>query len=212
MTVATIILAASGAAALADTEGVPVVRLLADVAWSGVATPVVICSPDPDGSVAAALTGSEATLLTESAGAVGPVEQLGLAIAAAARLVAGTDAAILWPARMAWVDAGTVTTLIAAHGQQRGAVILPAWRGVTGQPVLVPLIHLDALRSLATDVALDDLPAALEATGVPLLVLETGDPGVTHDASLPRGEMPPYEGPPEPPDAHAHEWGDEIAR
>ena len=30
---------------------------------------------------------------------------------------------------------------------------------------------------------------------------------MTHDVSTPRADLPPYDGPPEPADAHAHEWG-----
>jgi hypothetical protein len=37
--------------------------------------------------------------------------------------------------------------------------------------------------------------------------IDTGDPGVTHDVSVMRAELPLYQGPPEPADAHAHEWG-----
>ena len=52
MTVAAVILAASPASALADADGTPAIRRLADVAWAGGATPVVVCSSDPDGAVA----------------------------------------------------------------------------------------------------------------------------------------------------------------
>jgi hypothetical protein len=38
-------------------------------------------------------------------------------------------------------------------------------------------------------------------------VLETGDPGVIHDVSVTRAELPPFDGPPAPFDAHEHEWG-----
>jgi CTP:molybdopterin cytidylyltransferase MocA len=212
MTVAAIILVATTSAARSHPGGAPLARRLADVAWSGGATPVVICSADPDGAVAAALSGAEATLLAEPAEvAVGPVGRLVLGIEEAARLVAGTDAAIAWPAHMSWVDAGTVTTLIAAHGEHRGAVIRPAFHGAPGHPLLVPVACTDALRALGAGAVLDDLPDGLAAAGMPVVVVETGNPGVTHDMSVPEGEMPSYEGPPEPPDAHAHEWGDEIA-
>ena len=44
----------------------------------------------------------------------------------------------------------------------------------------------------------DDLFADLEAAGVPFRVVETGDPGVIHDVSTARADLPPYDGPPEP--------------
>ena len=53
----------------------------------------------------------------------------------------------------------------------------------------------------------DELFADLAATGAPARTLETGDPGVTHPGTVARADLPPYDGPPEPADAHAHEWG-----
>jgi CTP:molybdopterin cytidylyltransferase MocA len=121
--------------------------------------------------------------------------------------VTDTEAALVFPARMAWIDAETVTTLIAAHGATRDAVIRPTWNGVDGWPALVPVQHLASLRRLASDRMPDELLTDLEAGGVPLCRVESGDPGVTHDISTARTDLPAYDGPPEPADAHAHEWG-----
>ena len=207
MTVAAVILAASPASALADADGTPGVRRLADVAWAGGATPVLVCSFDPDGAVAAALANAEVTLVEPVDPARGPVGQIVNGVGAAATLVTDTDAALVWPARMAWVDAETVTTLIAAHGEDRSTVLRPAFDGEAGWPVLLPLRHLDALAALGVDRMPQDLLADLEDAGVPFRLVETGDPGVTHDVSTSRADLPPYDGPPEPADAHAHEWG-----
>ncbi|HEY3333780.1 MAG TPA: NTP transferase domain-containing protein [Candidatus Limnocylindrales bacterium] len=207
MTVAAVILAASPGSALADADGTPGVRRLADVAWAGGATPVIVCSFDPDGAVATALANAEATLVDPVDAARGPVGQIVNGVRAARTLVTDTDAALVWPARMAWVDAETVTTLIAAHGQDRATVLRPAFGGEPGWPALVPLRHLDALSALGPDRMPPDLLADLERAGVPFRTVETGDPGVTHDVSTPRSGLPPYDGPPEPADAHAHEWG-----
>ena len=164
MTVAAVILAASPASALADADGTPGIRRLADVAWSGGATPVVVCSFDPDGAVTAALANSEATLVDPVPPERGPVAQIVNGIEASVRLVAETDAALVWPARLAWVDAETVTTLIAAHGDDRESVTRPAWQGEPGWPALVPVRHLGAFAALdATRMPnelLDDLEAA----------------------------------------------------
>ena len=78
-----------------------------------------------------------------------------------------TDAVLVWPARLAWVDAETVTTLIAAHGEDRAAVVRPAYQGEAGFPVLLPVAHRDALPALAADRMPDDLFADLEAAGLP---------------------------------------------
>ena len=50
-----------------------------------------------------------------------------------------------------------------------------------------------------------------EAAGVPARAIELGDPGVTHDASVPRDQLPAYLGPSEPAAAHTHEWGAALA-
>jgi CTP:molybdopterin cytidylyltransferase MocA len=207
MTVAAVILAASPASALADADGTPGVRRLVDVAWSGGATPVAVCSFDPDGAVAAALANSEVTIVEPADPAGGPVAQIVNGIRAARSLTIDTDAALVWPARMTWVDAETVTTLIESFGDDRASVIRPAWDGDPGWPILLPLRHLEAFAGLPPTRMPGDLFADLEAAGVPFRVVETGDPGVTHDVSTPRAELPPYAGPPEPADGHAHEWG-----
>ena len=151
MTVAAVILAASPNSALADAAGTPAVRRLADVAWAGGATPVVVCSFDPDGSVAASLANTEVTLADPAPSEGGPVGQIVNGVEAATRLVSGTEAALVWPARLAWADAETVTTLIAAHGEDRSTVVRPAYRGEPGFPALLPVVHLDAFRGLAVD-------------------------------------------------------------
>ena len=206
MTVAAVILAASPASALADADGTPGVRRLSDIAWAGGATPVLVCAFDPDGAVAAVLANAEVTLVDPADPAGGPVGQMVNGVRAAVTLVTDTDAALVWPARMAWVDAETVTTLIAAHGEDRSTVLRPAYGGEPGWPVLLPLRHLDALAALGVDRMPSDLLVDLEGAGVPFRVVETGDPGVTHDVSTPRADLPPFDGPPEPA-AHAEEWG-----
>jgi CTP:molybdopterin cytidylyltransferase MocA len=207
MTVAAVILAASPATALADADGTPGARRIADAAWAGGATPIVVCAHDPDGAVARSLGTAEVTLVDPVAAEAGPVGQIVNGIDAAATLVADTDAALVWPARLAWVDAETVTTLIAAHGLDRASVIRPSYGGDAGWPVLIPLAYLEALRALSAARMPGELIADLVATGVPFTALETGDPGVVHDVDTPRADLPPYDGPPQPADPHEHEWG-----
>ena len=207
MTVAAVILAATPASAVADADGTAASRRLADVAWAGGATPVVVCSFDPDGVVGAALANAEVTLVDPVAPELGPVAQIANGIDAACRLVTSTRAALVWPARLAWVDAETVTSLIAAHGEDRGTVVRPTYRGQPGFPALVPVAHLATLRGLSSDRMPDELLDDLVAAGVPSRMLETGDPGVVHDVAVARTDLPPYDGPPEPADPHAHEWG-----
>ncbi len=210
MTVAAVILSATAEGALADTLGQPRVRRLVDLAWSGGALPIVVLSPDPDGTVAATLAGSEAVHGLPAPEAGGPVGQMVHGIELAAGQVGETTAALLWPARMTWVGPETVTSLIESHGADTAVVLRPTWRGEPGWPVLVPIAHLDALRAIPPD---QMPPAIVEAlvAAVPARLVELGDPGVVLGADTPPADLPPYEGPPEPPAGHVHEWGADVA-
>src|SRR4051794_8895381 len=161
MTVAAVVLAASPASALVDADGTPGVRRIADTAWAGGATPVVVCAPDPDGAVAAVLANSETTLVPPVAPGGGPVGQIVNGIEAASRLVSETDAALVWPARLTWVDAETVTQLIEAHGsgRVRETVLRPAFGGEAGFPPLIPVAQLVTLAALGRARLLCDLLA-----------------------------------------------------
>lgn len=210
MTVAALILSASAEGALADTLGQPRVRRLVDIAWSGGALPVVVVSPDADGAVQSALAGSEATYGEPASHGGGPVAQMIRGAEMAMAEVTDTTAFLIWPARMVWVGPETVTSLIEAHGTDLGAVLRPAWHGDPGWPVLVPTTSLGALRAIGPDrmppSVIDDLIAA-----VPSRIVEVGDPGVHFDAETAFADLPDYEGPPEPPAGHVHEWGDDVA-
>lgn len=212
MTVAAVVLAASPESALADVEGQARVRRIADAAWSGGALPIVVVSFDPDGAVAAALAGASVTLAEPVPKPDGsPGRQMARGIEVAAALVSEVDAALIWPARMVWVGPETVTSLIEAHGVDLGTMLRPAYQGEAGWPVLVPRERASNLASVAPDRMPDDIIADLVAAGVPLRALELGDPGVVHDASVPRDQLPPYVGPSEPAAPHRHEWGAALA-
>ena len=129
----------------------------------------------------------------------------------AAAEVRETTAVLLWPARMTWVGPETITSLIEAHGPDPATVLLPGWQGEPGWPVLVPLAHLDALRAIAPDrMPLDvihDLVAA-----VPARVDRGRRPGRhPRRRTPPAADLPAYEGPPDPPAGHTHEWGADVA-
>jgi hypothetical protein len=76
--------------------------------------------------------------------------------------------------------------------------------------VLVPLTHLEALRGISPELMPLDVIHALVGS-VPARVIDVGDPGVIHDAETPLAELPSYEGPPDPPAGHTHEWGADVA-
>ena len=206
VTVAACILAASPDSALREVDGTPNVRRLVDLAWAGGAMPVIVVVPDPDGAVAAALAGAPVVLGVPAPFELGPAGQMARAIDLALAEVDATDAALLWPARMGWLDAETVTSLIEAHGTDRGTLLRPAFRGEAGWPILVPVGNLAALRALPADLMPPAISDAL-AVATPSRTVELGDPGIVLGLDTPRDDLPPFEGPPEPAAGHRHEWG-----
>jgi CTP:molybdopterin cytidylyltransferase MocA len=209
MTVAAVILSATAEGALTDTLGQRRVRRLVDIAWSGGALPVVVISPDDGGAVAAALVGSEAIYGAPAAVEAGPAAQMVRGAEVALAEVRDTSAFLVWPARMVWVGPETVTSLIETHGVSSGEILRPAWNGTAGWPVLVPIGALDALRGVGADRMPPDVVEELTRS-VPARLVEVGDPGVVHDAETRFADLPPYDGPPDPPAGHTHEWGDGV--
>jgi len=211
MKVAAVILAASAESALADADGIPSVRRIADLAWSGGATPLVVVSVDADGAVAAALAGAAVTLAEPAPTDQGPAAQMSRGAQVARSEVVETDGVLLWPAGMTWVGPETVTSLIELHGSAPDRILRPTWEDEAGWPVLLPLAAVERLSTIAADrlpaVVIDDLVAG----GIEVRAVDLGDPGVTHDRTTPRADLPPYLGPPEPAAGHVHEWGSAAA-
>jgi len=212
VTVAAVVLAATPAAALADADGIPRVRRIVDSAWSGGAVPIVVVSFDPDGAVAAALGGSEATLAEPVPQPEGmPVRQVRRGIEVATAAVRGVDAALIWPAALSWVGPETITSLIEAHGLDPSTMLRPAFQGDPGWPVLLPTEHAPALADVDPKASPDAMVEALGGRGIAARDIDLGDPGTTHDGSIPRDQLPAYVGPLEPVAPHSHEWGAALA-
>ncbi len=209
MTVAAVILPESADEALAPTVGQPRVRRLADLAWAGGALPIVVVAHDPDGLVATALAGSEASQAASMAEATGALGDLRAGLVKAMAEVHDVSGSLVWPARMAWVGPETITSLIEAHGMDPGTLLRPAWRGEPGWPILVPTAGSAAIEALAAGLGLDLVVDALAAT-LPTRIVDVGDPGVTHDVATALDALPAYEGPPDPPGGHRHEWGEDV--
>lgn len=212
MTVAAVILAATPESALADADGVPRVRRIVDSAWSGGALPVIVVSFDPDAAIAAALAGAAVTLAepVPKPGGV-PVTQIRRGIQVARDTVREVDGALVWPASMTWVSPETVTSMIEAHGIERQTVLRPSYDSEDGWPVLIPTAHVAKLDGVALDRMPDEIVADVVAAGAPTRSIPLGDPGTTHDGSIPRDQLPPYSGPTEPAAPHTHEWGAALA-
>jgi hypothetical protein len=112
---------------------------------------------------------------------------------------------------MVWVSPETITSMIEAHGVDRSTMLRPSYEGEAGWPVLLPREPASILASVAPDRMPEDILTDIVAAGVPSRDLELGDPGVTHDASVPRDQLPEYLGPTEPAAPHSHEWGAALA-
>jgi CTP:molybdopterin cytidylyltransferase MocA len=207
MTVAAVILAASPESALADADGSPAVRRIADAAWSGGATPIVVVSADPDGTVAAALAGAPVTLAEPAPADRGPAGQMLRGAAVGTAEIVDTDAILVWPARLTWVGPETVTSLIELHGTTPDALLRPTWQGDPGWPALLPIAALPALRSIGADRMPAQVIDDLIGGGIAQRLVELGDPGVVLDGRTARADLPPYVGPEEPLVGHVHEWG-----
>lgn len=207
MTVAAIILARDPDAALARADSTTRLRRLVDVAWSGGAVPTVVVGRDPDARLAAAVAGAEVATLSDPPS---PADSVGAVLAGfdlAVGLVEATDAALVWPVEMTWVDPETVTSLIEAHGADPGAPLRPTYGGQPGAPILVPRPVLATWRRLPPATPIE---GALASAGA-VRLLDLGDPGVVVDAATPADRLPPYVGPRQPPAGHVHEWGEAVA-
>jgi CTP:molybdopterin cytidylyltransferase MocA len=210
VTVAAVILAVYPEVALADADGVARVRRIADAAWSGGALPIVVVVRDPHDAIAAALAGAPVTLTEPPPDEGGPVARICHGTDVARTLVSETDAVFVWPVWMPWVGPETVTSLIEAHGTYPDAILTPAYRDTVGWPRLLPLAHLEALRTMSVESTPDELLVGLAVSGVPERSFELGDPGAVTDGETPRLGLPPYEGPRQPTSSHVHEWGDAL--
>ena len=211
MTVAAVILSATAEGALADTLGQPRVRRLADIAWSGGALPVVVVAPDPDGAVAAALVGSEAVYGCPAPPEAGPVGQM----VRGAELALGRgprhDRGPVWPARMTWVGPETVTSLIEAHGTDPRH---DAPTGLAGRARLAGPAAARAPRRAARGRRPTGCRRTSSTTSPPRSRPRRRGrrPGRRPRRRRPPSrDLPPYEGPPDPPAGHTHEWGDDVA-
>lgn len=208
---AAVILAAPAESTLADAAGVARVRRIADAAWAGGAMPIIVVADDPDGMVAAALTGAPVTLAAPAPLEGGPVAQIARGVDVASAEISGTAAALVWPARMCWAGPETVTSLIEAHGVDPDTLLRPSYGDTAGWPALLPVAALPALRVLSPSAMPDELVALLVAGGaVKYRTIDLGDPGTVIDGATARDGLPPYDGPSGPISGHAHEWGSAI--
>jgi CTP:molybdopterin cytidylyltransferase MocA len=209
MTVAAIVLVPDAAAALGEVDGEAAIRRVAHAAWSGGAMPIVLVAPHEDGRLADAVTDSPVTLARPAAGLQPGIAWFVAGGREALSAVTETTAGLLWPFRYAWVDPETVTSLVEAHGATPEAIIRPAYAGGAGFPILVPVSFLDRLAA-KTGLHGEEAVTTLIAEGVPVRLLELGDPGIVFDLTTSRSDLPGYQGPPEPACGPPPEWNSTL--
>jgi CTP:molybdopterin cytidylyltransferase MocA len=197
MTVAAIVLAPDLATALSDADGEPAIRRIVHSAWAGGALPIVIVARDLPPELIAAVAGMPASC--QQSNSEPGIAWFCQGFLEARSKVTETTAALLWPAKQAWVDPETVTSLVEAHGQSPDEILRPCFDHQQGMPVLIPASFEDALAAL-TGQGLHGGPAvaALVAGGATQRELDLGDPGIVFDLATPRSEMPGYEAPSRP--------------
>jgi CTP:molybdopterin cytidylyltransferase MocA len=211
MTVAAVIIIPEMAAGLVPADGEPALRRVAQAAWSGGAIPIVAVTPEPGERLAGAVADLAVTFTQP-----GPSEPRGIAwfargLRTALETVSDTTAALLWPVPRVWVDPETVTSLVEAHGAYPQAIVRPAYAGEPGLPILVPATLAERLAGLSGKHGVEAVEA-MAAEGVPLRLVELGDPGITHDISTARPDLPAYQGPPEPASGAPPEWNEALGK
>ena len=197
MTVAAIVIVPNSAAALALSEGEPVIRRLVQSAWAGGALPIVVVCPDADDEFERALAELQVVSTRPDPSAPHGIGWFAGGQQAAAAAVVETTASLLWPFRFSWVDPETVTSLIEAHGAAPDTIIRPTYGGQVGFPILVPNSLTERLKAMSR-LHGEEAIEALIAAGFASLNVELGDPGIVHDGATPRSGLPDYQGPPAP--------------
>jgi molybdenum cofactor cytidylyltransferase len=197
VTVAAVILIPEPSAALAPADEEPALRRVAQSAWAGGALPTVAVMPQNTDEVRQSVVDLAVTFAVPDAGEPHGIAWFVRGMRTAVATVVETTAALLWPVPRVWVDPETVTSLVEAHGATPGAILRPVYQGRPGFPILVPVSAMDELAALSGKHG-EEAVADVVARGMPQRLIELGDPGIVHDISTARADLPPYQGPSHP--------------
>jgi molybdenum cofactor cytidylyltransferase len=178
-TVAAVLLAAGTASRigdgrhklLAEFDGIPLVRRLAQAAWDSDIADLVVVTGHRHAELEAALAGLPAEIAYNSDFATGMASSLiaGFASNAAAQ----ADGILVMLGDMPAVSAADLTALIEAFRAARGqAIVRAVARGAPGNPVILPSVLRSEVMRLEGDVGARHL---IESAGVPVIDVEIGD-------------------------------------
>jgi CTP:molybdopterin cytidylyltransferase MocA len=210
MTVAALIMVPDPTAALGDAEGEPILRRVAQAAWSGGALPILAVCLRPTEELRAVVTDLAVGFAAPASDEPHGIAWFAAGMRAAAADVTGTTAALLWPFRFAWLDPETITSLVEAHGASPEWILRPAYAGRPGFPILIPM-SLQPRLALLSGRGGEDAVAELVAAGVPYRQIDLGDPGIAIDIATPRASLPDYQGPTGPAGGPPPDWNADLA-
>lgn len=135
---------------LADIQGLPMVRRVAETALLAGLDPVVVVLGHDAGQVRSALEGLPVRLVENPAHAQGLSTSVGVGIGAVAD---GVDGAMILLGDMPWVSVADVRALMGAFSPAEGrSICIPVAGGRRGNPVLWSARHFVSLRALQGDV------------------------------------------------------------
>ncbi len=153
---------------LAEVDGKPLVRIVAEQALASRASPVIVVTGHQRKDVEAAIAGLDVKIVHNPDFAQGLGTSLKAGVAA---VPAENDGAIICLADMPQVNAALIDKLIAAFDPEKGALmVLPTFEGTRGNPVLWSRRFFPDLMAIEGDVGARHLISryAEAATEVPV--------------------------------------------
>ena len=165
---------------LADIEGAPLVRHVAEAACAANLNEVVVVTGHERAKVDAAVAGLPVRLVHNRRFADGMSTSLKAGIGA---LGPGIDGALVCLGDMPGIDAALIARLVGAFAPDKGKdIVVPVRGGRRGNPVLIGKRHFAAIKKLAGDVGAREL---IQARAEAVTEVEVGDDGAFVDLDTP---------------------------
>ncbi len=165
---------------LADIDGAPLVRRVAEAACAANLNEVVVVTGHERAKVDAAVAGLPVRLVHNRRFADGLSTSLKAGIAA---LGSGIDGALVCLGDMPDIDAALIARLVAAFAPDKGKdIVIPASGGRRGNPVLIGKRHFAAIKKLKGDVGAREL---IQARAEAVTEVEAGGDGAFVDLDTP---------------------------
>ncbi|MDL5363234.1 nucleotidyltransferase family protein [Halalkalicoccus sp. NIPERK01] len=165
---------------LAEIDGESVItRSVQSLVDSGI-TPVYVIVGSDRRQVREAIESREARTIVNEAYADGQATSVRTGIESVRRH-ASVDAAVVSLGDMPFVNPATIDRLVAAYRSNDADIVVAAYRGQRGNPVLFDASYFGALSTLSGDTGARHLVVGSDDA----VLVETGDPGVIRDIDTP---------------------------